>query len=78
MHECKVCSYSTDWSSNLRKHERARHNEYEFNKKYFKNTVYSNNSRSHEDGVHKEGEWNQNYNNTISSMNQDVYDVRLK
>ena len=79
MHKCQVCSYSTEWSSNLRKHERAKHNEYEFNKKYFKNTIYSNNSRSQEDGMYNDGELNQNYNNnTLYSMNQDVYDIRLK
>ena len=70
MHKCQVCSYSTKWSSNLRKHERAKHNEYEFNKKYFKNTIYSNNSRSQEDGMYNDGELNQNYNNnTLYSNN---------
>ena len=78
MHKCQVCSYSTDWSSNLRKHERAKHIEYVFNKNYIKNTVFSNNSRSHVNGIHNEGELNQNYNNTLYSMNQDVYDIRLK
>ena len=52
MNKCCDCAYSTNWSSNLRKHERAKHNEYELKEKYI--------------------------NSTLSSTNQDIYDVRLK
>ena len=72
MYKCQDCTYSSDRPYNLRRHEKAMH------QNYIMNTVYSNNSRSHENGIHNQGELNQNYNNTLYSMNQDVYDIRLK
>ena len=53
MYKCHFCSYSSNRSFNLRKHQNS---------------------------MHKESELNQNYNNnnTLYSMNQDVYDIRLK
>ena len=69
MHQCQFCSYSTNWSSNLRKHERAKHIEYVLNQNYIKNTVFSNNSRTHVNCMHNEGELNQNHNNTLYSNN---------
>ena len=72
MYKCQDCTYSSDRPYNLRRHEKAMH------QNYIMNTVYSNNSRSHENGIHNQGELNQNYNNTLYAMNQDVYDIRLK
>ena len=69
MHQCQFCSYSTNWSSNLRKHERAKHIEYVLNQNYIKNTVFSNNSRTHVNCMYNEGELNQNHNNTLYSNN---------
>ena len=34
MYKCEDCSYSTIWSSNLRKHEKAMHNDSEEQKMY--------------------------------------------
>ena len=76
--KCSDCSYYTNYSSNLRKHEKSMHKDSQSKETYIKNMVYSNNSRSHKNGMHNEGELNQNYNNTLYSMNQDVYDIRLK
>ena len=52
MYKCQYCTYSSNRSFNLRKHEKS---------------------------MHKEGELNEIYNNnTLYSINKDIYDVRLK
>ena len=56
MYKCQVCSYSSYWSHNLRRHEKTVH--------------------THSKEIFYLGE-NQP-TDTISSMNHDVYDVRLK
>ena len=56
MYKCQVCSYSSYWSHNLRRHEKTVH--------------------THSKEIFHLGE-NQP-TDTISSMNHDVYDVRLK
>ena len=78
MYQCQDCTFSTNWISNLKRHEKGMHQKHVLNQNYIKNMVFSNNSRSHMNGMHNEGELNQIYNNTLYSMNQDVYDIRLK
>ena len=52
MYKCQYCTYSSNRSNNLRKHEKS---------------------------MHKHGELKEIYNNnTLSQLNHDIYDVRLK
>ena len=79
MYKCQDCAFTTNWQSNLRRHEKGMHKEHELKERYIENTVYSNNSTSQEKGMHNEGELKETYiENTAYSTNNDVYDIRLK
>ena len=39
MYKCQDCAYSTDWSSNLRKHERFKHKESELKEIFIHSTL---------------------------------------
>ena len=58
MYKCHDCTYSTNWSSDLRKHERAMHNPSEIKHNYTcRDCAYSTNRsynlRRHEKAMHK-------------------------
>ena len=64
MYKCLNCSYSSKRSTDLRRHEKAKHKQSEFNEIYNYSTLSSTNLNM--------------YNNcSLSSTNRNIYDVRL-
>ena len=65
MYKCQDCSYSTKRSTDLRRHEKAKHKQSELKEMYNNSTLSSTNLN-----IYK--------NSNLSSTNHNIYDVRLK
>ena len=48
MYKCQDCSYSTDWSYNLRRHEKFKHKQTELKEIYINSTLSSTNNNMYD------------------------------